>query len=617
VTSRDEIEHRPPLGVHRVLSQGRGAALIRPDGEIDWWCPNHFEATPLLWSLLDRGGAASRWRDVTTAIWDACPAGPTARAVVRHGASRIETWDGLLTLDGSSLLVRLVRSKQEHALVHELKVGGFGSPWPRWTRSNGRWGTESLSVAAATSVRPTTNGIVLDIDVDAGRWSGFALVALGADHDRAVPDLDVDALVDLLDHAEEAEASVLRRIRVPHHHPSRAADALHVLRALTDRTTGAPVASITTSLPEAPGADRQFDYRYSWLRDSALAVATAALLGQVEASAHYLDFLTTLLDRYGDDVPPLATTAGDAVPAEREVDGVAGWAASRPVRVGNAAATQHQLDGLATIIEAVAVHVQCGGAMTRQAWRIVEHAADQLAAAPFEPTSGIWEFREPRQLVSEELARWIGLDRALRLRRWFRPWRRHPEWVAARRHARERVESAFDETSGLFRQSFDDCEPVPDAYALHACMHGFFRRRDPRRERVVLSTIAALEEGAFLHRYPPGDGDGFVGREGAFLPASWWAVRALAAIVRIREAEDRADSMCSILPPLQAEEWSVERQEPMGNTPLLWSHMESARALYALQSARLRRRYGRVVHAIWLTGRHLRLRAARMRRTGR
>jgi hypothetical protein len=178
------------------------------------------------------------------------------------------------------------------------------------------------------------------------------------------------------------------------------------------------------------------------------------------------------------------------------------------------------------------------------------------------------------------------------------------------------VESGFDAETGLFHQGFDDGAVIPDAYALHSCLSGFFARRDPRRRRLVDATIAALEEGAFLRRYPPLD-DGFEGQESAFLPASWWAVSALAAIGHVQEAERRADAMCAILPPRQHEQWNVQRQEPLGNTPLLWSHMETARALYQLQSARIRQRYGPAAATLWAIGRLLRLRASRRHHTQR
>jgi GH15 family glucan-1,4-alpha-glucosidase len=248
--------------------------------------------------------------------------------------------------------------------------------------------------------------------------------------------------------------------------------------------------------------------------------------------------------------------------------------------------------------------------MDRVTWSVVERMADLLANAPSEPSSGIWEFREPSLLTSEELARWIGLDRAVRLARWYRPWQRHPRWVAGRDSARRKVECAYDEATGLLRRATEDRDVIADATALMAALSGFFQRGDPRARRLVRSTIAALEKGAFLARYLPFD-DGFVGTEGAFIPASWWAVGALAAVGDVDDAERRADSMCAQLPPLQPEMWDVEAAAGLGNTPLLWSHTEAARSLYLLQAARIRQRYGRGVLAAWRLARYARLRLTR------
>src|SRR6187549_349445 len=104
-------EHRPALGSHRLLGDGRGAALIRPDGEIDWWCPDRFEAEPLLWSLLDPDGGRSRWCGASIASWDGCPAGPTSHTTVRVAGQRVQLWDGLVTSGDDTTLIRLVRSE--------------------------------------------------------------------------------------------------------------------------------------------------------------------------------------------------------------------------------------------------------------------------------------------------------------------------------------------------------------------------------------------------------------------------------------------------------------------------------------------------------------------------
>ena len=149
-----------------------------------------------------------------------------------------------------------------------------------------------------------------------------------------------------------------------------------------------------------------------------------------------------------------------------------------------------------------------------------------------------------------------------------------------------------------------------DAAALTAAISGLARGR--RGRRLVSATIQPLEQGAFLRRYPPTD-DGFAGVEACFVPASWWAVTALCRVGDVAAAESRADDLCAALPPLQPEEWDVERNEALGNTPLLWSHMEAARALYALQREHIRHRYGSFGLGAWSAGRYLRLRTTRHR----
>src|SRR4051794_21600369 len=120
------VEHRPPLSSQRLLGQGHGAALLRPTGEIDWWCPNRFDADPLLWSLLDRAGGAAAWCDVELATWEGWPAGPTTHTVLRHQGVRVEAWDGLLRLGSGTVLIRLIRSLGPPCqLSHRLRVGGF------------------------------------------------------------------------------------------------------------------------------------------------------------------------------------------------------------------------------------------------------------------------------------------------------------------------------------------------------------------------------------------------------------------------------------------------------------------------------------------------------------
>jgi GH15 family glucan-1,4-alpha-glucosidase len=288
---------------------------------------------------------------------------------------------------------------------------------------------------------------------------------------------------------------------------------------------------------------------------------------------------------------------------------VAGWANSVPVRVGNAAFDQRQRDSFSTVLDAIAIHLAAGARLTATTWSIVDRLATALARAPFEPTNGVWELRHPQRLVTDELARWIGLDKAERIRRRHRPWTRRPEWRIARGDAWARVDAALDPATGMLPRSFDG-PMVVDAATLLSVIHGFYPRASEVAGRLVRTTIATLEQGAFLRRQPldPSDPDTI---EATFVPVSWWAVTALATIGDVEEATRRANEMCIQLPPLLSEEWSVERGESLGNTPLLWSHTETARSLYHLQQERIRRRAGTIGLRVWSVGRSLRLRLRR------
>ena len=603
------VSHRPSISAHRVLAGGRTALLLRPDAEVDWWCAPDLDSPPLCWSLLDAGGGRASFPGVRYASGSDAPAGPTARTVLVSGCGRVEVRDGLLERSGHHpALVRLVRGCDgDLDLVHELSVGGFGADRCRWELGVvARAGTGAQQVSVHGGQHVAAAGVLRSrLVAPRGRWTALVI---GVGDQPPCP--DADELAAMLDRAEAEHGAWLRGCRLPARHRQRAVDALAVLRACTYDPTGATVAALTTSLPEAPGHDRQYDYRFSWLRDASLAVSVVSLLGQRGDAARYLRFVHRVTG--GRVVPsgPVIDIRGRTVPDEREVPGVAGWAGSTPVRVGNGAAGQVQYDALGMLTEAVSVHVQTGGPLDGTTWQMVRDLADRVAAedpAVPQPSHGIWEKRTAGPFVDGDIGRWLVLDRAVALGRWYRPWRSRRAWTTARDTIAARVRGAIT-PDGLLPQSYRQDPPVPDASALLAVIFGLLDPGGEQARRVVRRTLDALEAYPFLYRYPPDGSDDFSGTEGAFVPVSFWAVTAQALTGDLRGALARMDDLCAALPRLLSEEVDPVEGTALGNVPQVWSHVELARALYVLDAAERRARWGTAGLWAWRLGRYARLR---------
>lgn len=610
----------PSLASLRLLGNGRSVAMLSRDAGVQWWCAPEFDDQPLCWRLLDPAGGSARFPALRYVDADDAPAGVSARTLLRDAEGVIELRDALLSRGDGVALVRLLRRRPDGsrradaALEHELRLGGFDAPHVTWTVDGGSAlgklesasGSRSLRVRGGRQER-RDGALISRLELTDRAWTAL-VITVEADDD----DADATALLAEVDRNDAAERRRLEGCRLPRRHPQRALDALAVLGACTSKATGAVVASPTTSLPEAPGSDRQFDYRFTWLRDASLSTAVAALLGQGGDARRHLDFVHSAWRDQDLLTQPLRDVRGQPVPDERTVDGVRGWAGSRPVRVGNGARGQRQYDAIGLFVEAVSVFVQVGGELDDRTWQRVRGLADRIAAddpRQVHDSHGIWEMRKTMPLVDGDIGRWLVLDRALWIARGWRPGTRRRHWKAARDTIRDRVVAAVDD-SGLLPQAYGQQPPVPDASALMAVAFGLFERDDPRAGRLVDALLARLGAGPFLYRYPPGSEDGFSGAEGAFLPMSFLAVTALAQLGRVQEAEQRLDRLVAALPRLLPEELDPESGRLLGNIPLVWSHAELARAVYVLDAAQRRDRWGAAGLWAWRLQRYLRLRHA-------
>ena len=347
-----------------------------------------------------------------------------------------------------------------------------------------------------------------------------------------------------------------------------------VLKLLNYRETGALFAAPTTSLPEDPGGVRNWDYRYSWMRDGAMTVRALTNVGHDEAARDYVHRFVDR-SREGDtaEVQPLYGVEGETDLEEVELEHLRGYRDSRPVRVGNEAAEQQQLDVYGDLVLAIYQHYWSHEELSGKDWRAVRDIAEYVCDHWDDRGAGIWELRgEPRHLVHSKVMCWAALDRAIDLAE--REGLDAPldDWRECRETIKETtIERGFDEEANTFTQSFEG--DVLDATSLLIPLVGFLEPDDPRVEGTIdaIRERLATEEG-LLYRY---EDDGLPGEEGAFFLCSFWLVNALTMVGRTEEAWELFETLLGYTSPLGllSEEVDPETGRLLGNFPQGFSHI--------------------------------------------
>ena len=585
---------QPDIADYALLGDCRSAALVSRAGSIDWLCWPRFDSPACLAALLGTGEHGS-WR-----IAPVAPALHLSRAY-RPGTLILET--SIETAEGSvavidflaagtdaPTLVRIVEGRSGQVSLHmHLRLGfDYGATIPWVTGLPDHAGLLALAgpdrVVLRSGLRPHVDGPVATANFRVGPGERVAFVLSHGPSHLKLPD-GVDPV------AELARTQAFWT----HWHPQAAEDdqreqavsqSLRVLKAMTYAPTGGIVAAPTTSLPELPGGQRNWDYRFCWLRDSALTIRALLRAGHTQEASAWRDWLLRAVAGSAAQVHTIYGLAGERRLAEWEADWLPGYQGAHPVRIGNGAAGQLQIDVFGELMDTLHLAARAGLPPDGDIWQLQVALLAQLETVWAEPDEGIWEVRGGRQhFTYSKVMAWVAFDRAIASAEAFGLPGPLPRWRAIRGQIHETVlRDGFNARRGSFVQSFGG--QALDASLLQLPLVGFLPVDDPR----IAGTVAAIErelteDGLVLRYHTEETGDGLPPGEGVFLACSFWLVEVMALQGRRDQAGALFERLLAIRNDvgLLAEEYDPRTGKLLGNFPQAFSHLALTDAAWRLR----------------------------------
>jgi GH15 family glucan-1,4-alpha-glucosidase len=608
----------PPIAEYAFLSDCHTGALIAPDGSVDWMCIPRFDSPSVFGSLLDRAAGSFRFApfdinvpsartyepgtNVLVTTWktpsgwvvvrDALVIGPTRGPDEVTPHTRPPTDE-----DAEHVLVRVAEclsGRVEMEVVCE-PVFDYGQTTASWTEVDATGHSADASGADVTFRLQTD----LMIGVETGRVRGRHVLTQG---DRAYCALSwaagLEAPADIDDASARLDNTVtywrrwLDGARIPdHRYREPVQRSALATKGLTYMPTGATVAALTTSLPETPGGERNWDYRYSWMRDSTFTLQALHWLNLDWEADEFMQFVADLEPDEDGGLQIMYGIDGRRDLTESTLDHLSGYRGARPVRIGNGAFDQRQNDVYGAVLDAILLHTHRSQRMPRRLWPLVRAQATCASKIWRDPDQGIWEARgEPQHYVSSKLMCWVALDRAARLAEMRGDSDLATTWRATADEIHGDVLAHGVRDDGVLRQHY--ATDSLDASTLLAPLFGFLPGTDPRAHATVMAIAHDLTEHGYVLRYRTNEtDDGLSGKEGTFLICSFWLVSALCVVGEQQDARDLFERLLHIASPLglYAEEFDVDTGYHLGNFPQAFSHLALIEAA------------GRIIVAEWST----------------
>ena len=568
---------------YALIGDLQTSALVGRNGSVDWLCLPRFDSASCFTALLG---------EETHGRWLIAPAGEVRGVSRRYREGTLvletdfETADGTARVidfmpprdGGAPQLMRIVQGLRGQVPMHMRLIIRFGYglivPWVQRVPDGivAQAGPDAVHLSTPVELHGENLTTAAEFTVHEGTSERFGLSWFPS-YERP-------------GRAEDAHAALARteawwrewseRCTYRGEYRDVVLTSLIVLKALTDQVTGAIVAAPTTSLPEDIGGERNWDYRYTWLRDAVLTLNALLAGGYTDEALAFSDAVFRATAGQPQQAQIMYGIAGERRLEEYELDWLPGYEGSRPVRVGNAAAGQFQLDVYGEVVGVGWAVAMALGQLPEPLWRQLRELLDYLESAWQEPDDGMWEARGPRRHYTQsKVMAWLAFDRAIALSKRFgleAPLRR---WEQIRGQIHDEIlERAYDPQRNTFTQSYGST--ALDAGALMVGLVGLLEPTDDRFTKTIDAVRRELGRDGFISRYSTDlTDDGLAGSEGQFLACSFWLVEALAVNGREAEARELFERLLALRNDLglYAEEYDVARGRQVGNFPQAFTHL--------------------------------------------